>query len=80
MKQVSIILDQRKEFEFAKKLALIVFMVGNAFFTPLLFLFALRTYADSAGIVLVNGCQGPEMFFGLFSGIIMALQLKYIQI
>lgn len=55
-------------------------MVGNAFFTPLLFLFGLTTYADSAGIALVNGCQGPEMFFGLFSGIKMALQLKYIQI
>lgn len=48
-----------------------------SFFLPLVLLIAVNSYAQKFSIHLESGCQGPEMFFGLLSGVLMALQLKH---
>lgn len=44
---------------------------------PLILLLFYRAYATKEGIILESGCHGPELSFGMFSGILMALQLRY---
>jgi hypothetical protein len=45
---------------------------------PLILLLIYRTHAAKEGIVLESGCHGPEVPFGMLSGILMAVQLRLI--
>lgn len=50
-----------------------------SFFAPLMVLALIKQYAAHSSIPLEVGCEGPEMFCGLLSGVLMALQLKFFQ-
>ena len=56
---------------------------GYLLFSILLPLFALllyMSYAAANGIVLESGCEGPGIPFSLISGILFALQLRFIEL
>lgn len=45
---------------------------------PLALLLIYKAYAAKEGIVLESGCHGPELPFGMLSGILMAVQLRFV--
>ena len=45
---------------------------------PLILFLIYQTHAKKAGIVLQTGCEGVENLFGMLSGVLMALQLRYV--
>lgn len=45
---------------------------------PLVLLVIFRTYATKVGLVLDSGCHGPELPFGMLSGVLMVLQLRFL--
>ncbi len=51
-------------------------MFAISMFIPLALLLLYRNHAIRAGISLETGCCGPELPFGLLSGILMAVQLR----
>lgn len=44
---------------------------------PLALLLIYQDYANKNGIVLEKGCEGPGVPFGMISGILFLLQLRY---
>ncbi len=44
---------------------------------PLVLLLVYQKYANENGIKLEKGCEGPELPFGMLSGILYLLQLRY---
>jgi len=48
-----------------------------SFSIPLVLLTIYLNYAKTQNTILEHGCEGPEMVFGLFSGILMAIFLRF---
>lgn len=56
---------------------LIFFQWLISFIIPLALLLVYQNYANEHGITLEKGCEGPGVPFGMMSGILFLLQLKY---
>lgn len=57
---------------------LIFFQLLISTIIPLALLLIYQNYASEHGIILEKGCEGPGMPFGMLSGIIFLLQLRYL--
>ena len=49
----------------------------TSFIVPMILLFKYRRYAMENGIELETGCHGPELFFGMLTGIFLCLFLRF---
>lgn len=58
--------------------SVLLIQVTISIVVPLSLLLVYRSYALKAGLILESGCHGPELPFGMLSGILLALQLRFI--
>jgi len=56
---------------------LIFFQWLVSMIVPLVLLLVYQNYATEHGVVLEKGCEGPGVPFGMLSGILFLLQLRY---
>lgn len=59
-----------------QSLFVILICFSISLFVPLFLLLACRGHAAANGVALETGCHGPELPFGLLSGIMLLLLLR----
>jgi|TARA_Y100000817_G_C16673754_1_gene462682 hypothetical protein len=56
-----------------QNLSIIIISVTLPAFLFLIF----QNYASTEGLAIESGCHGPELGFGMLSGVLMCLQLRF---
>ena len=57
---------------------IMAFCAAVSIVVPITSFLLYRIYAVNSGLVLGSGCHGPELSFGMLSGVLMIIQLRYL--